>query len=52
MGIQKDSVVDEKLKVRGVENLYIADASVFPTIPSANISAPTVMVAERLADWL
>jgi choline dehydrogenase len=46
------AVVSEKLKVHGVQHLYIADASVMPTITSGNTHAPTVMIAERLAAWL
>ena len=46
------AVVSEKLEVHGVQHLYIADASVMPTITSGNTHAPTVMIAERLASWL
>jgi choline dehydrogenase len=46
------AVVSEKLEVHGVEHLYIADASVMPTITIGNTHAPTVMIAERLASWL
>jgi len=48
----KDGVVDQRLRVHGIRNLRIADASVFPKIPSAHTMAPTVMVAERCADFL
>lgn len=48
----KDGVVDQRLRVHGFENLRIADASVFPYIPSAHTMAPTIMVAERCADFL
>ena len=41
------SVVDARLRVHGVQGLRIVDASVFPTITSGNINAPTVMVAEK-----
>ncbi len=41
------SVVDHRLRVHGVSNLRVVDASIFPTITSGNINAPTVMVAEK-----
>ena len=41
----KKGVVSEKLKVHGLENLWIADASVFPNITSGNINAPVMMLA-------
>jgi choline dehydrogenase len=46
MGSGKEAVVDSELRVRGVEGLRIADASVMPTIPSANTNAPVVMIGE------
>lgn len=52
MGVDGMSVVDPRLKVRGVQNLYVVDASVMPFIVSANLSATCMMMAERLADWL
>ena len=46
------AVVDGRLRVRGIAALYIADASVMPTITSGNTNAPTLMIAERAAEWL
>lgn len=46
------SVVDERLKVRGIEGLRIADASVIPIIPSCNTHAPVSMIGERAADFI
>jgi choline dehydrogenase len=47
-----ESVVDASLKVHGIERLRVVDASVFPTVTSANTHAPTVMVAQRAADLI
>ncbi len=46
------AVVDARLRVHGVPGLRIADASVMPTITSGNTNAPTLMIAERAADWI
>jgi choline dehydrogenase len=46
MGSGRDAVVDAKLRVHGLEGLRIADASVMPTIPSANTQAAAVMIGE------
>ncbi|MBE0594527.1 MAG: choline dehydrogenase, partial [Gemmatimonadales bacterium] len=54
MGAATDSraVVDHRLRVIGVEGLRIADASVMPTITSGNTNSPTLMIAERAAEWI
>ncbi len=52
MGLGEDAVVDETLRVRGIEGLRVADASVMPRIVSANTHAPTVMIAERAAELM
>lgn len=46
------AVVDPRLRAHGVEGLRVADASVFPTIPTGNINAPAIMVGERAADLI
>jgi choline dehydrogenase len=46
MGSDREAVVDAELRVRGVPGLRVADASVMPTIPSANTNAPSIMIGE------
>jgi choline dehydrogenase len=47
MGADDESVLDETLKVRGVGNLRVIDASAMPNIPSGNTSMPTMMIADK-----
>lgn len=48
----EEGVVDDELRVHGVHGLRVADASIFPDIPGTHTQAPTVMVAERCADFI
>jgi choline dehydrogenase len=52
IGVDGDAVVDSELRVRGVENLRVADASVLPRVTSGNTMAPCVVVGHRAATFL
>ena len=48
---EPDAVLDSRLRVRGVAGLRVVDASVMPDITSGNTNSPTLMIAERAAEW-
>ena len=52
MGTQEDSVLDERLRVRGVSGLRVVDLSVFPTLVSGNTHAPVMAVATRASELI
>lgn len=52
MGVDSQAVVDPQLRVNGVSNLRVVDASVMPNITSGNTNSPTVMIAERASDFI
>ena len=52
MGSDEFAVVDDKLRVRGIENLRVVDASVMPTLIGGNTNAPTIMIADKISDHI
>ena len=46
------AVADERGFVHGVRNLRIADASLMPVVPRANTNVPTIMVGEKIGEWV
>jgi choline dehydrogenase-like flavoprotein len=52
MGPDANSVVDEQLRVHGIESLRVVDAAVFPSVVGGNTNAAIVMIAEKAADLI
>jgi choline dehydrogenase len=48
----REAVVDPRLRVHGLSGLRIVDSSIFPTVTSGNINAPSIMVGERGAEFV
>jgi len=52
MGVDERAVVDPSLKVRGIDGLRVADASIMPNITGGNTNAPALMIGERCAELM
>lgn len=52
MGSGAEAVVDERLRVHGIDNLRVADASIMPTLTTGNTNAPTIMIGEKASDMI
>ena len=49
MGVDSMAVVDDQLRVHGMQGLRVADASIMPTLTSGNTNAPSIMIGEKCA---
>ena len=52
MGIDQAAVVDPRLRVHGIDGLRVADASIMPMVTTGNTNAPSVMIGERVSDFI
>ena len=52
MGVDVDAVVDPQLRVRGIDGLRVADASIMPTVTGGNTNAPSIMIGEKASDLI
>jgi choline dehydrogenase len=52
MGTDERAVVTPRLKVRGFDNLRVADAAIMPSVIGGNTNAPAILIGERVADFI
>ncbi|MDX1434956.1 MAG: GMC oxidoreductase, partial [Gammaproteobacteria bacterium] len=52
MGIDDKAVVDPELRVRGIDNLRVADGSIMPTLVSGNTNGACIMIGEKVSDMI
>ena len=52
MGHDRDAVVDDRLRVHGVDGLYVVDASIMPFVVSANLNGNCIMIGEKASDMI
>jgi choline dehydrogenase len=52
MGVGPETVVNQRLQVNGLDGLRVCDSSIMPTVIAGNTNAPTIMIAERAADFI
>jgi choline dehydrogenase len=52
MGVGEEAVVDEELKVRGIDGLRVADCSIMPNVVRGNTNAPAIMIGEKASDMI
>jgi choline dehydrogenase len=52
MGDSEDAVVDDHLRLRGLDGVRVVDASIMPTVTSANTNIPVIAIAERAAEFI